>query len=97
MTKSLLNIRRLQNLFFFLANAVATSIYLLNISPSMVVLNQRPYETWQGRRSLVTYLRIFDCIVYALISSQFHQKLEEKLDIAINPKYIGCIILFMAK
>lgn len=32
------------------AEAVATAVYLLNISPTKAVMNQTPYEAWKGRK-----------------------------------------------
>ena len=39
---------------------------------------QTPFESWKGRKPIVSYLRIFGCITYALVNSQFHHKLAEK-------------------
>lgn len=41
-------------------------------------MNQTPFEAWRGRKPSVSYLRIFGCIAYALVNSQFHHKLDEK-------------------
>ena len=57
---------------------MATSVYLLNISPTKAMLNQTPYKAWKGTKPLVSHLRTFGCISYALINSQTRQKLNEK-------------------
>lgn len=102
MASSLLKANGLLNQFW--AKAVSTSVYLLNISPTRAVLNQTPYEAWRGRRPTVSHLRIFGCIAYAFVSSQFRHKLDNKsekciffLVIAINPKHISYIIILVAK
>jgi len=76
MARSMLQARRLPNQFW--AEAVATSVYLLNISPTKAVMNQTPYEAWHGRKPSVSHLRIFGCVAYALKHPQTRQKLDEK-------------------
>lgn len=76
MARSLLKGKGLPNQYW--AEAVATSVYLLNISPTKAVMNQTPYEAWKGKSPSVSHLRIFGCIAYALINSQTSQKLDEK-------------------
>ncbi|KAG6385388.1 hypothetical protein SASPL_154223 [Salvia splendens] len=58
--------------------AVATAIFLLNISPMKAVQNRTPYEAWGGTKLTVSHLRVFGCVAYALVSSQRRRKLDEK-------------------
>ncbi|KAL4273006.1 hypothetical protein GQ457_13G030250 [Hibiscus cannabinus] len=53
MARSMLQARRLSNQFW--AEAVATSVYLLNLSPTRVVMNKTPYETWHDRKPNVQH------------------------------------------
>ena len=76
MARSLLKSRGLPNKYW--SEAVATSVYLLNISPIKAVLNRTPFEAWRGKKSSVGHLRIFGCICYALVDSQNCQKLDDK-------------------
>ena len=76
MARSMLQARKLPNQFW--AEAVATSVYLLNISPTKAVMNRTPYEAWHGRKPSVSHLRIFGCVAYALKHPQVRQKLDEK-------------------
>ena len=46
MARSLLKGRDLPNQFW--AKAVVTVVYLLNLSPIKVVLNETPFEAWNG-------------------------------------------------
>lgn len=64
----------------FLAEAVATAVYVLNISPTKAVLNQTPYEAWRGNKPKVSHLRVFGCIAYALVNAQARRKLDEKCE-----------------
>ena len=67
MARSLLKGKHLPNQFW--AEAVATAVYLLNISPTKAVMNRTPFEAWYGMKPSVRHLRIFCCIAYALVNS----------------------------
>lgn len=76
MARSMLQAKGLSN--YFWAEIVATSVHLLNLSIIKVFMNHTPFEVWRDRKPFVSYLRIFGCIAYALINSQFRHKLDEK-------------------
>lgn len=76
MARSLLKEGNLSNHFW--AEAVSTSAYLLNISPTKAVHGITPFEAWSGMKPNINHLRIFGCIGYALTPSQQHQKLDSK-------------------
>lgn len=76
MARSLLKEKELPNKYW--AEAVATSVCLLNLSPTKAVLNQTPYEAWSGEKPSVSHLKIFGCIAYALIDSHNRSKLDDK-------------------
>jgi hypothetical protein len=44
--------------------AVSTTMYLLNRSPTKSVQGKTPYEAWHGRKPQVAHLRTFGCIKY---------------------------------
>ncbi|KAA0056488.1 Integrase, catalytic core [Cucumis melo var. makuwa] len=50
MARSMLQIKGLSNDFW--AEAVSTSIYLLNISPTKAVMNKTPFEAWYGKNPI---------------------------------------------
>ncbi|KAE8672699.1 Detected protein of unknown function [Hibiscus syriacus] len=54
--RSMLKAKELSNQLW--AEAVATEVYLLNLSPTSVVLNQTPYEAWYEKRPLFETIRI---------------------------------------
>ena len=62
MARSMLQVRRQTKQFW--AEAIATSIYLLNLLPTKVVMNKTPYEAWYERKPNVSHLRVFGCIAY---------------------------------
>ena len=44
---------------------MVTAVYILNLSPTKVLNARTPYETWHGRKSTVSHLRVFGCLVFA--------------------------------
>lgn len=53
----------------FRAEAVATSVHLINISPTQEIHNKTPFEMWHGAKLRVGHLKVFGSIVFALIPS----------------------------
>jgi hypothetical protein len=76
MGRSMLKYKNLPNKFW--AEAVATAVYVLNISPTKSVWNKTPFEAWFERRRGVSHLRVFGCIAYAFVNPQKRTKLDEK-------------------
>ena len=87
MARSLLKEKDLPN--YFWAEAVATTVHLLNISPTRAVQDITPFEAWRGMKPTVSYLRIFGCIAYSMINSQNRQKLDDK---SVKCIFIGYLI-----
>ncbi|KAL4377627.1 hypothetical protein GQ457_02G041370 [Hibiscus cannabinus] len=84
MARSMLQEKGLPNHFW--GEAVATAVYILNISPTRAVPNQTPYEVWTGRRPRVSHLRIFGCVAYTLINTPIRSKLDNK---ALKCVFVG--------
>ena len=76
MARSLLKGKHIPNQFW--AEAIATTVYLLNISPTKAVMNQTPFEAWYSMKPSISHLRIFGYIAYAWVNSQNYHKLDEK-------------------
>jgi len=63
----------------FWAEAIYTSVYLLNRCPTKAVENKTPFEAWSGGwKPSVNHLRIFGSICYAHVPREMRHKLEEK-------------------
>ncbi|KAJ8633709.1 hypothetical protein MRB53_027045 [Persea americana] len=60
----------------FWSEAIATAVYVLNISPTRAVQDVTPFEAWRGKKPRVGHLWVFGCIAYALVN--LRTKLEEK-------------------
>ncbi|KAL5848578.1 hypothetical protein ACOSQ3_006622 [Xanthoceras sorbifolium] len=57
---------------------VNTVIYILNRAPTKAVLNKTPFEAWHKQKPQVSFLKVFGCIAYSHIPSQFREKFDEK-------------------
>jgi hypothetical protein len=97
LARSMLKCKGMLNQFW--AEVVATSVYILNLSPTKAVMNKTPYEAWFERKPIVSHLRVFGCVAYTLINSHNRKKLDAKskntfsLAIAFNPRGIDSTIL----
>lgn len=85
MARSLMKCGGLTNKFW--AETVATTVQLINISPTHALLHKTPYEAWQGIKPSMKHLKVFGCIVYVLILAQKHQKLDEKSERCLSIGY----------
>jgi len=80
---------------------VASSIHLLNISPTKTMRNMTPFEAWWKRKLNVICLKNFSCVAYALVASGDRTKNwlrrvknASLLDIVMKQRVTGCIILY---
>jgi hypothetical protein len=48
----------------FWGEAVVTAVYILNRSPTKTLNGRTPYEAWHGRKTAVSHLWVFDCLVF---------------------------------
>jgi hypothetical protein len=62
MTQTLLKQRGMPAVFW--GEAVVTAVYILNRSPTKALNGMTPYETWHGRKPVVSHLRVFDCLAF---------------------------------
>ncbi|KAG8499415.1 hypothetical protein CXB51_005894 [Gossypium anomalum] len=62
----------------FWAEAVNTSVYLLNRLPTHAVKDKTPFEGWYGLKPSVSHLKVFGCMCYALIPAERRTKLERR-------------------
>ncbi|XP_044478092.1 uncharacterized protein LOC123205234 [Mangifera indica] len=85
MAKNMLSEKKLSNDFW--VEAVATSVYLLNISPTKAVHNITPYEAWWNRKPNVSALKIFGCIAYAMLTINDRTKMDKKSEKCIFVGY----------
>ncbi|KAG6470938.1 hypothetical protein ZIOFF_072026 [Zingiber officinale] len=76
MARSMLKGKGLPNKFW--AEAVNTTVYILNRSPTKAVQNRTPFEAWYDRKPVVNQLKVFGCVAYARMLPQNREKFDEK-------------------
>ena len=70
-----------------LGRSCSRSVYLLNLSPTKVVMNRTPSEACHGRKPSISHLRVFGCVAYVLKHPQTRKKLDEKSEKCIIISY----------
>jgi hypothetical protein len=58
----------------FLAEAVDTAKYLLNISPSSVLVDTTLHEVWLGNNPSVSHLKVFGCDAFFHVPKERRRK-----------------------
>jgi hypothetical protein len=64
----------------FWAEAVGTSCYLVNRSPSSVLDDKTPHEVWSGKKPSLQHLRVFGCDAYVHVPKENRSKLDKKVE-----------------
>jgi hypothetical protein len=62
MARALLKQRGMPGVFW--GEAVVTTVYILNRSPTKALNSRTPYEAWHGRKVAVSHLRVFGCLIF---------------------------------
>eukprot|EP00253_Pinus_taeda_P019884 PITA_19884 len=62
----------------FWAEAVDTTCYLVNRSPSSVLDDKTPQEVWIGKKPSLSHLRVFGCDAYVHFPNEKQTKLDSK-------------------
>jgi len=83
--RSMINIANLQNELW--VEAISTTCYLVNRSPSVATNCKILEEVWSGQSCDYSHLRIFGCDSYALIPKNQHSKLDPKLKCYVFVRY----------
>ncbi|CAH9134446.1 unnamed protein product [Cuscuta epithymum] len=78
MARSMLAEKGMPKMFW--AEAVYTSVYLLNRCPTKAVLNKTPIEAWSGRKPSAKHLKVFGSICYIHVPSVKRHTLEDKAE-----------------
>ncbi|KAM2263640.1 hypothetical protein ACFXTI_039900 [Malus domestica] len=60
----------------FWAEAVNTSVYILNRCPTKALHKKTPFEAYSGRKPGIKHLKVFGSLCYAHVPSQQRQKLD---------------------
>jgi hypothetical protein len=83
--RSLLKENHLSN--DFLGESFTCYVYLLIRSPTNIVNNKVPQESWSGMKCSVSHFRVFVCVAYAHVHEKLRKKLDEKSEKYIFTRY----------
>jgi hypothetical protein len=62
MARTLLKQREMSAVFW--GEAVVTTVYILNRSPTKALNGRTSYEAWHGRKPTITHLQVFGCLAF---------------------------------
>jgi hypothetical protein len=63
----------------FWAKVVETGRYLVNMSPSSVLVDMTPNVVWYGKNPLVAHLKVFGCDVFFHVLKEKRRKLDKQV------------------
>ena len=72
----------------FWAEAINTSVYLHNRSPTRALNGTTPYEAWHGSKPPLEHLRRFGCDAYVYVPAERRKKLDPKSRRCIHLGYV---------
>jgi hypothetical protein len=84
-TRAMLNEKNLPN--YFWAEAIATIVYIMNRTPTVVVHGMTFEEKFTGKKTNVSHLRVFGCIAYVHVPNEKRSKLDPKAEKCIFIRY----------
>jgi hypothetical protein len=62
----------------FRAEVVETARYMVNMSPSSMLVNTTPNEVWSSKNSSVAHLKVFGCDAFVHVPKEKRSKLDKK-------------------
>jgi hypothetical protein len=62
------------------AEAVGTTCYLVNRSPSSALDDKNPHEVWSRKKPSLQHLRVFGCDAYVHVPKENRSKLDKKAE-----------------
>jgi hypothetical protein len=81
----MLNEKNLPN--YFWAEAVATTIYIMNQTPTAAVHGMTPEKKFTCKKPNVSHLKVFGCITYVHVPDKKRSKLDPKVEKCIFIRY----------
>lgn len=63
----------------FWAEVVATTYYMINMSPTTTLVDKTPMEAWSGHKPSLRCLRVVGCKAYGHVTKEKKTKLENKV------------------
>ena len=63
----------------FWAEAVGTTCYLVNRSPSSTLDDKTPHEVWSGKKTSLQHLRVFGCDAYVHVPKENRSNMDKRM------------------
>ncbi len=60
--------------------AVATAVYIMNMTPTALVHGMTPEAKYNGRKPDLSHLKVFGCIAYVHVPDELRTKLDLKAE-----------------
>eukprot|EP00253_Pinus_taeda_P023030 PITA_23030 len=76
----------------FWAEAVETTCYLVNRSPSSALGDKTPQEVWPSKKPSLSHLRVFGCDAYVHVPKEKRTKLDSKFEKCIFIREVKYVI-----
>ena len=76
------------------AEAVETTCYSVNQSPTLALIDKTPQVVWNGKKSFIKHLKFFGCDSYVHVAKDKRSKLDNKYEKCIFIGYKDGIIRF---
>ena len=74
--------------WYFWAEAINTSCYIINRAMVRPILKKTPYELFKGKKSNLSHFKVFGCTCYILNNSKMDvEKFDKKSDKGIFLRY----------
>jgi hypothetical protein len=67
-------------LYYFWAKAVATAIYIMNRTPTMIIHGMTPKEKFTCKKPNVSHFKVFGCNAYVHVLDEKRSKLDPKVE-----------------
>jgi hypothetical protein len=71
----------------FWVEAINIAKYMVNMSPSLGLVDSTPHEVWSGKNHSVSHLKVFGCDAFLHVPKDKRSKMEKK---AVKCVFIGC-------
>lgn len=71
----------------FWGEAINKIVYLLNQAPTKCLEGMTLYEVWIGRKPHISYLKVFECVIYVKTLDGGLKKLEDQNKLIVFIRY----------
>ena len=78
MARSMLKAKNLSNEYW--SEAVACSVYILNLSPTNSLKDQVTQEAWSGMKYNISHFKVFGCVSYFHVPEEMRRNIDDRIE-----------------